>query len=135
MLRESKAQVSVEFLSMIGVVLLIFVGLYMLISAQNRSANEVSLQFNLQRVCNEFSAAINLAATGGPGFTAHIKLLNKTRSLEYNITIASKTMLVNAAKTRVTCRLITSNVYYSAIEKGTDLNIINSNGTILIQKA
>ncbi|HIJ98734.1 TPA: hypothetical protein H1005_02230 [archaeon] len=134
MLHAHRAQVSVEFLSMIGVVLIVFLGLYAIIGSQNRSINDVGLQFSMQRVCNGFSTAINLAAAGGSGFSAHITLPNRIKNLEYNISRSSRTLLLNANGKFVNCRLITNQVIFNTDQKG-KIDLKNINGTIYIEEA
>lgn len=128
-----KAQVSIEFLSMVGVVLVMFMGFYAIIAAQNKSTSDVNLQFNLQRVCNDFATAINLAAAGGSGFTAHMSLPQKVNNFDYNLSITTRTLYANTSRKSVSCRLITNKFSYSQIEKGR-VDLKNINGTIFIEK-
>ena len=134
MLRAHRAQVSVEFLSMVGVVLAIFLGLFAIAAAQNTSASDTHLRFALQRTCNDFSTAVNLALSCGSGFTTHITLPEKIKGFNYSVTTTARTVVFQSGKRTVFCRLISDKVSYVEIEKG-KLDLRNENGTVYIEEA
>lgn len=130
--KSSKAQASIEFISMVSVALFILIALVIVNTYQAQAAHDASVRSNAQRVCNDFAAGINLAASGGSGFKAHIFLPLNVRGQSYAIGITGKTVHLNASDKTVFCRLITSNVSYATISPG---NIIleNLNETIIVR--
>ena len=132
LIKSHKAQASIEFMSMLSVALIIFLGFIIINTYQSQSSYDTSVRFELQRTCNDFAAGINLAASGGSGFAAYIFLPQKIRGLNYTINITERTATLIGDGKNVFCRLITSNVSYVNISTG---NIIleNVNGTVIIR--
>ena len=132
---NSKAQASIEFLTMVGLSITIFLVFFSLSTSQGKSARGAELQMDLQAICNDFATAANLAYTGGNGFVTFATFPELVRTQNYSISISGRTAYVSSGSSEnskvVFCRLLTDNINYSTINKGT-LSFKNNNGTLEI---
>lgn len=129
--KSTKAQVSVEFMNMVGVIILISAALLAITAYQNRAAYDTSVKIAMQRTCNDFATAINQAHTGGSGFTTHLTLPSTIKGRSYGILINNKTAVLSADSNVVFCRILSSSVSYTTIGTGA-INLTNTNGTVYI---
>ncbi len=133
--KSKKAQASVEFLSMVGLMIAIFMGLVVLSGSQSRSASDVAMKLEMQEKCNEFATALNLAYTGGSGFITYVNLPEKIKRENYSISISNKTAYATSGEGLnskvVFCQLLTSKINGTA-KKG-KMTLKNINGTIYIK--
>ena len=127
-----KAQASIEFMNIVSMMLIILLGLLAISAMQSRATHDTGLKITMKHQCNELATAINTVYNGGSGFTAHIELPQAIAGgHDYGMAINQKTIAVTAENNVAFCRILTSNVSYTTINKGL-INLTNANGTVYI---
>lgn len=129
---NNKAQVSAEFITMFAVVLIIFMGLFLISNSQSRAVQDADVRISMQNVCNEFAAAVNAVSNGGSGFSAALELPSRINGQNYTLLPSGKTITLSMDSKAVFCRIVTSNVSPVSLNK-TNITILNQNGTIVFQ--
>lgn len=130
---NSKAQVSTEFITMIGVVMAIFFGLFLMSNYQSSSINSLGTSITAKGVCNEFSTAVNLVSSGGSGFRAYVTVPETIKGREFVMEIYNKTVVLEIDSRVVFCRLLTQNVNYTNPIPNGSLILRNENGTVIVE--
>ena len=133
MLTSRKAEVSVEFLVFVGIILVFFVFFFGIIGSKTREINQVTLFDNAQSIADEIADEINIAARF-EGYYREFQLPeNLINGYNYSVVFHKELRLVevkwngNSAMSTLVTENITGNV-----SRGHN-SLKNENGVIVIE--
>ena len=120
-----KAQVNLEFVVAILIIILIFLGFYAFYLEEKPKIEDSQFRLKLRDECFRISNAIQSAIVLGDGYTAQL-------TTDYNIKIEEGTIFVNSNNETVACTYRGSLLSTSFTDS---VNITNRNNEVLVEDA
>jgi len=135
MLMLRKSEVSTEFISLVGFILIIFIIVLVTVGLRNNEISETTIYADAQRIANLIANEINFAASIEGYYREFSLPLNLVNNIEYNVSINTNLRFVEVkwnGKNAIS-NIITENVN-GVVKPGVNkIKIKNDEGLVLIE--
>jgi len=129
---KEKAQVSVEFIIVVILLLALFLLSVGIFAEKNTGYMQSKEQFEARLVADKLAKTVNNVYLAGPGTEASLLLEKK---IEFQISVSGNAVTVEWRDNYVDAALLTDQVTINSLEQGSWLNVKNVNGGIEIETA
>ncbi len=129
---NKKLQTSIEFVIMLGFVLLFFSVFLIIVQGNTRSNLEQKNNLIARGIAEEVQDEVNLALEASEGYSREFELPNKIGAIDYDVNIIDEMVYLNTSDNSIALALPIVNVTGN-VQNGTN-TIKKENGEILINE-
>ena len=126
-----KAQVTIEFIMIIAVIMLVMASVTVMTSNNIRHLDRMSISMEAEKMLDTTASKINTAFLEGSGFSMTMEMPHKVVNRDYTVMVSGNYLLLTIEETSFEKPLLTNNVTQGYIQPGFNA-VQNKNGGVVI---